>query len=59
MPEWLGDGLRKALAHYKEGQGLEADNPVAAKPANRPAAANGKASPTKPKRAAAPATSRR
>jgi len=25
VPEWLGDGLRKALSHYKEGQGLEAD----------------------------------
>ena len=44
---------------FSEGQGIEADNPVAAKPANRAAAANGKASPTRPKRAAAPATSRR
>jgi radical SAM superfamily enzyme YgiQ (UPF0313 family) len=24
-PEWLGDGLRKALFHYKERQGIEAD----------------------------------
>jgi hypothetical protein len=25
VPEWVGEGLRKALFHYKEGQGIEAD----------------------------------
>jgi DNA-binding FadR family transcriptional regulator len=44
---------------FSEGQGIEADTLAAAKPASRAAAANGKASPAKPKRAAAPATSRR